>query len=140
MPPRLFTVDEANSLLPSLEPLVRRLMESRDHLRTHQAVLEKFRAQASGNGGSYLGGQYAEAKQEIERLAAELQEGIQEIEAMGCVVKDLELGLVDFPARRGREQVYLCWRLGEPRIAYWHGLEEGFAGRKPLGDTSTDWD
>ena len=138
MPPKLFTVDEANGLLPRLEPLVRHLMEKRERLREHQTVVVKYRARAGGNGGAFLGGQFAQAKQEIERLAAELQEGIQEIESWGCVVKDLELGLVDFPARRGQEQVFLCWRLGESRIAYWHGLEEGFSGRKPLDDRSPD--
>jgi hypothetical protein len=140
MPPRLFTVDEANSLLPRLEPLVRRLVEGRLRLQENQAVVAEFRAKAGGNGGSFLGGQFADAKREIGRLAAELQDGIQEIESWGCVVKDLENGLVDFPARRGPEQVLLCWRLGEPRIAFWHGLEEGFAGRKPLESRSEDWD
>ncbi|HYL80727.1 MAG TPA: DUF2203 domain-containing protein [Candidatus Acidoferrum sp.] len=117
MPPRLFTVDEANSLLPELTPLVRRLMEKRERLQENQVVVEEFRAKSGGNGGSFLGGQFAQAKRDIGRLAAELQEGIQEIESWGCEVKDLELGLVDFPARRGREQILLCWRVGEPRIA-----------------------
>jgi hypothetical protein len=63
---------------------------------------------------------------------------VREIEALGCVIKDLDLGLLDFLASRGREQVYLCWRLGEPDIRHWHGLQEGFAGRKPLGDDPVD--
>ena len=140
MPPRLFTVDEANDLLPSLEPLVRRLMEKRLQLRRNQAVVGEFRTRAAGNGGALLGGRFTEAKQEVQRLAAELSEGIREIESWGCQVKDLDIGLVDFPARRGREQVLLCWRLGESRIAFWHGLEEGFAGRKPLEDLLEDQD
>lgn len=140
MPPKLFSVDEANSLLPKLEPLVRRLMEQGERLQEHQAVVREFRAKAGGNGGTFLGGRFAQAKQEIERLAAELQEGIHEIESWGCVVKDLDQGLVDFPARLRQQQVYLCWRLGEPRIAFWHGLEEGFAGRKPLEDEPMDRD
>ncbi len=140
MPSRLFSVNEANNLLPRLEPLVRRLIEKREHLRKHQAVLGEFRARAGGNGGAHLGGQFAQAKHEVEHLAVELQEGIREIESWGCVVKDLEFGLVDFPARRGRDEVYLCWRLGEPRIAFWHGVEEGFAGRKPLDEPAADLD
>lgn len=140
MPPKLFSVDEANSLLPKLEPLVRRLMEQGERLQEHQVVVREFRAKAGGNGGTFLGGRFAQAKQEIERLAAELQEGIHEIESWGCVVKDLDQGLVDFPARLRQQQVYLCWRLGEPRIAFWHGLEEGFAGRKPLEDEPMDRD
>ncbi|HSB70852.1 MAG TPA: DUF2203 domain-containing protein [Candidatus Methylomirabilis sp.] len=140
MPPRLFTVAEANDLLPTLEPLVRRLMENRLQLRRHQAVVEEFRRRAAGNGGAFLGGRFTQAKQEVQRLAAELSEGIREVESLGCQVKDLDIGLVDFPARRGREQVLLCWRLGESRISYWHGLEEGFAGRKPLEDIPENLD
>ena len=63
-----------------------------------------------------------------------LRDVIGQIEASGCVVKDLDIGLVDFPALLGDEEVYLCWKLGEDSIDYWHRVEEGFAGRKPVGD------
>jgi hypothetical protein len=59
---------------------------------------------------------------------------MQHIEESGCVVKDLDIGLVDFPAMLGDEQVFLCWKLGEPRIEFWHRMDEGFAGRKPISD------
>jgi hypothetical protein len=62
----------------------------------------------------------------------EIQAGVRQIDSWGCVLKDLDQGLVDFLARRGPEEVFLCWRLGEAQIQYWHGLQEGFAGRKPL--------
>ena len=69
------------------------------------------------------------------RFLTEMQDGVQEVESWGCVIKDLDRGLVDFLARRGREQVYLCWHLGEAEICCWHGLQEGFRGRKPLDET-----
>ena len=59
---------------------------------------------------------------------------MEQIEESGCVVKDLDIGLIDFPAMLGEQQVFLCWKLGEPRIEYWHGVHEGFAGRKPIDD------
>ncbi len=138
MPPKFFSLPEANGLLPSLEPLVRRLLAKRQELRKHQQVLGEFRARASRNGGILPGSAFAQAKTESVRLSAEIQKGVRQIESWGCVVKDLDHGLVDFPARRRREQVFLCWRLGEPEIRYWHSLREGFAGRKPLEEASVD--
>jgi hypothetical protein len=138
MPPRLFTLQEANGLLPRLEPVMRRLIARRQELREHQERLAEFRSLASRTGGALPGSHHARAKEESARLLAEINEGVRGIETLGCVIKDLDLGLVDFPASRGREQVYLCWRLGEPEIRHWHGLQEGFAGRKPLGDDPVD--
>ena len=132
MPPKIFTLDEANSLLFKLEPLVHRLMVKRQELREQQQVLAEFQALVSKNGGAFPGEKLAQAKREGERLTGEIQEGVQQIESWGCVVKDLDHGLVDFLTHRGQEQVFLCWRLGEPEIRFWHGLKEGFAGRKPL--------
>lgn len=132
MTPKLFTADEANRLLPTLEPLMRRLQAKRQQFRERQLALEEFRTRASRDGGVVPGTEVADAKTEGARLLAEIQEGVQQIESWGCVVKDLDRGLVDFLTRRGREQVFLCWRLGEAEIRYWHGLQEGFAGRKPL--------
>ncbi len=138
MPQKLFTLDEANGLLPALEPLVRRLTAKRQELRGHQQVLGEFRVKASRNGGALPGSRFADAKTESTRLAAEIHEGVQEIESWGCVLKDLDHGLVDFPAQRGTDQIFLCWRLGEPEIRYWHSPQEGFAGRKPLGEDPLD--
>ncbi len=135
---KIFTADEANRLIPTLEPLMRRLQAKRQVLRERQQALEEFRARASRDGGVVPGSQVATAKTEAARLLAEIQEGLQQIESWGCVVKDLDRGLVDFLARRGREQVFLCWHLGETEIGYWHGLEEGFAGRKPLQEDPRD--
>jgi len=138
MPPKLFTLDEANRLLPSLEPLVRRLSELQQMLRERQQVLEEFRAAVGRSGGGMPGGRFADARIEAERLTGEITEGIRLAEEWGCVVKDLDQGLVDFLSRRAGETVFLCWRLGETSIQYWHGLKEGFAGRKPLDQDSAE--
>ena len=69
-----------------------------------------------------------------EQAKEKISQAINEIHETGCVVKDLDEGLVDFPSLRDGQEVYLCWKLGEEHIGYWHGLSEGFAGRKPLED------
>jgi len=71
-------------------------------------------------------------------FASQVQETVSKILETGCLVKDLDEGLVDFPSLMHGEEVYLCWKLGEERIGFWHGLQEGFAGRKPLDDSSPD--
>ena len=74
-------------------------------------------------------------KAQREKVAEQLARTVEEIQQTGCLIKDLDMGLVDFPSRRGGEEIYLCWKLGEEHIGYWHGIEEGFAGRKPLDET-----
>ena len=132
MPPKLFTLAQANGLLPHLASRLRRVIDARTALRSHQATIEEFRALAMQHGGAQPTAGLREAREEIERLTALLREEVGEIESLGCLVKDLDLGLVDFPARRAGKTVLLCWRLGEPSIRFWHGTDEGFAGRKPL--------
>ena len=134
MPPKLFTLAEATGLLPTLEPLVQQLVEARQALRPHEAVIAEFQTRASLNGGLLPSADLRESRLQVEKLGRELRQVMGQIEALGCVVKDAGIGLVDFLAQRGSERVFLCWRLGEPTIRYWHGLREGFAGRKPLQD------
>jgi hypothetical protein len=132
--PRFFTLDEANRLLPALRPLLARLVAQRQELRQHAQLLERFRARASREGGVTPGGDLARAREAVGRLQASIQETAEQVQALGCQIKDLDVGLVDFPALRAGEPVLLCWRLGEDRIRFWHGLEEGFAGRKPMDE------
>jgi hypothetical protein len=130
---RHFTLEEANRLLPRIRPMVRDLVERRRALREPQQVLTAFQAKARGNGGVARGPEVVAARQAVQRLTAELRQGIEKLQELGCVLKDLDMGLVDFPALQDGREVYLCWRLGEERIAFWHGTDEGYAGRKPLG-------
>jgi hypothetical protein len=86
----------------------------------------------AGNGGDFDPQEPRALEEEFERESQAVTECVQRLERLGVLVKDLDRGLVDFPALRGGEEVLLCWHLGEDEVAFWHGLEEGFAGRKPL--------
>src|SRR3990172_7928235 len=129
-----FTPDEANRLLQRVGPMMEDLVARRHALREHQELLAAFRTKAGGNGGVARGRDVVAARQAVDRITAEIRQGLQEIQALGCVVKDLDMGLLDFPALRDGQEVYLCWRVGEDRIESWHGIDEGYTGRKPLDD------
>ncbi|HMK07891.1 MAG TPA: DUF2203 domain-containing protein [Anaerolineales bacterium] len=122
---RLFTVDEANRLLPKLRPIVADVMAARAHLVEMQPALAPVLEKMLGNGGSRL---TAELLQTFERLRAD----VRAVEAMGVLIKDLETGLLDFPSRREGSVVLLCWRYGESSVGHWHDVDSGFAGRQPL--------
>lgn len=131
MSERLFTPEQANAALAEVRPLVERLVEHRADLLAAQARLAELAAGVAGNGGidpeqpSAFASAAAHAERGLEDTVAALHE-------RGVVVKDLDAGLVDFPSERDGEPVYLCWQLGEDSVAFWHGIEEGFAGRKPI--------
>jgi hypothetical protein len=129
---RTFTSAEANALLPEVEPLAREMVAGRQRLEQAQERQEALAARIAGNGGGIPPKALAEAQEAVEHAATEIARCIGAIQELGAVVKDLELGLVDFPSLRDGEEVLLCWKLGEDEIAYWHGHDEGFAGRKPL--------
>lgn len=126
MSARFFTLEEANALLPQLNALLEQLMEARRAIVEARPDLWPVLKKAIGNGGSKKAG---ELLAEFQRVQA----AYRAIEDLGVLLKDPDMGLVDFLHRRpdGRE-VYLCWRYGEPRVAYWHELHAGFAGRKPV--------
>ncbi len=127
-----FTPEEANALLPRVEPLARRMVEAHRRLEQAQERQEALAARIAGNGGGIPPNELAEAQEELETAASEIAGSIEAIQGLGVIVKDLETGLVDFPSVRDGEQVLLCWRLGEEEIGYWHRTDEGFAGRQPL--------
>jgi hypothetical protein len=130
---RLFSVEEANEALSAVRPLAERLVVLASSLRARQADSASLAAKVAGNGGAaahILA--LREAEQQVAEHAHEVAEVIAELDALGVQVKDIEVGLVDFPADRGGETVLLCWKVGEEAVGYWHGLEEGYAGRKPL--------
>ncbi len=98
-------------------------------------VLYEWSTAIGGNGGGYAASDLNAAQAELERLAQDAGGVVAELEALGVVVKDLDTGLLDFPALRDGEEVELCWQLGERSVAHWHELGVGYAGRKPI-----DWD
>jgi hypothetical protein len=131
VPVRYFTPEEANELLGAVRPFAERMVAHRQALVAAQAEHAALVRAVSGNGG-LRPGELAGAESRVEREAAGLARCAEAIQELGGVIKDLEEGLVDFPARRGDEDVYLCWRVGEGEVAFWHSADEGFAGRRPL--------
>ena len=131
---RLFTQEEANAALPDVRPLVERLVEDRRTLVALGNELEAVQALIGGNGGSLDPSRVGELQEAVAHAAAALAAIVDEIQGLGAQVKDLDSGLVDFPARHPEsgDTVLLCWQLGELEVGYWHDLEAGFAGRKPL--------
>lgn len=132
MAPRYFTLDEANAALEELRPVAEEMVAKRRELVEAQARRAALGAQVVTNGGDLTPSDFAEADDELESAASELARCVERIQAAGVLVKDLDQGLLDFPALREGEEILLCWRVGEGEIEYWHGLEEGFAGRKPV--------
>ena len=129
---RHFTPEEANAALAVIAPLVERLVaQRREHLDALERQ-EELEGRIRGNGGGIPPATLAEAAGEVEQEARELARAIDEIAEQGVEVKDVDEGLIDFPALRGGETVLLCWRLGEDEIRYWHTVEDGFAGRREL--------
>jgi len=121
---RHWSKDEANAALDRLAPKVRALREHLDHLRSPE-VVERLADAAGEPGGAYPG-------YDIARAAVELAFGLRDLAEQEIVVRDLDRGLIDFPALRDGREVYLCWLCGEPEVTHWHEPESGFAGREPL--------
>jgi len=129
---RIFTPEEANAALAELRPVVERMVDHRRNLAAAQARQTELVTRIAGNGGDLVPSDLREAAAAIEAEANALSACTDLVNDAGVQIKSLEDGLLDFPARRGEEDVLLCWKLGEDEIGYWHGLDEGFAGRKPL--------
>ena len=123
--PRLFTVDEANALLPTLRPLLIDILQARQNIVAAQPELWPVLEKAVNNGGSKKAGAVLADFEVIQRNVKAIQE-------LGIEIKDINIGLVDFPAERDGREVYLCWRFDEPCVAHWHDLDSGFGGRQPL--------
>lgn len=134
MAPRYFTLREANEALGELRPLAEQMVERRRELVEAQGRRATLGAQVGTNGGDLTPSDFAEADDELEQAASALAESVERIQAAGVLVKDLDQGLLDFPSLREGEEILLCWHVGEDRIEYWHGVEEGFQGRKKIED------
>lgn len=130
---KFFSPERANALIPKIAPLVDELLVKRRDLAIKLLENDPALRTNAGTRGSRLAGlrspfpppRFGDLKSEIVRL-------IHRIESFGCIVKDIDLGTVDFPSTREGEQIYLCWKAGEAHVEHWHGTEEGFAARRPL--------
>jgi hypothetical protein len=129
---RVFTLEEANAALVELRPVVERMVEHRKNLTAAQTRQAELVARVASNGGDMVPSDLHELAETIQSEADAISDCAEQINAAGAQVKSLEDGLLDFPAKRGEEDILLCWKLGEEEIGYWHGIDEGFSGRKPL--------
>jgi hypothetical protein len=118
---KYFTVGEANATLPLVRAIVRDITELATEIRAQEERLDRLRPD-----------ELSRAEAELERAQERMQEYQRELRQLGVELKDYFMGLVDFPSWLNGRPVYLCWRLGEPEVAYWHDLEAGFAGRQKL--------
>ena len=126
-----FTREEAEALLPSIIPVLERIRDQRRALIEAESELGELQLQSKNNGHD-LNERVARVQATMEQLIESLQESARQLETFGCVLKDPDTGLIDFLSLRSEQVIYLCWRLGEERILYWHTLAGGFAGRQPL--------
>jgi hypothetical protein len=139
MADKYFNREEAEELLPVIAHFLMEAREKKQKIDGLDQQLAQAAARIMVLGGSIPAyRKLSTTREDREKFLAQVQAAIDEIQQTGCVVKDLDEGLVDFPALRRGEEVYLCWKLGEERIGYWHGMEEGFAGRKPLDDVTPE--
>src|SRR5438105_10918898 len=128
---RTFTLSEAKQLLPQLEDQLLTVKKDKEVLVHSHGEIKKASANAQANGGSIAGPRYIRA---LERIS----DSVEAIQEMGVLVKDLDIGLCDFPYLYDGRVVYLCWKLGEPEIRFWHEVEDGYAGRRPIETLTGD--
>lgn len=122
---KTFTLEEANALVAQLDELLEEMTSLRDKIVAMSSSLQPMLQRAGGNGGNKAGGEYLLLLQRFNASLGFVQE-------LGCELKDLDQGLIDFPSYREGKLVYLCWKRGEAKIEFWHDVESGFAGRQPL--------
>ncbi|HEY3836138.1 MAG TPA: DUF2203 domain-containing protein [Bryobacteraceae bacterium] len=131
--PRYFTVAEARQYLSEVGTAIRGGIEAKKNLEAaeedHRARIEKIMFA----GGMVVNREAAtHTRDKRDSSAAKLKQVFESLQEIGCLIKDLDIGLIDFPALYRGKEVYLCWRLGEPDITWWHPIDEGFAGRRPI--------
>jgi len=130
---RRFTLQEAESLLPEIEQSLREAISLKAEFELAEGELQSISRRVMMLGGVLIDREEIERhKQKRDRSAEGLKTAIEKIQEFGCIIKDLNIGLVDFTTLFRGEEVYLCWKLGESGIQFWHGIHEGYRGRKPI--------
>jgi hypothetical protein len=132
MAERHFTPAEANERLADVRPVAEELVARRRAMAAAAADQARLVTRIAGNGGDFDPQEPRLLEERFENESAAVASCVERLEGLGVLVKDLDSGLVDFPSLRHGEEVFLCWQVGEDEVAYWHGVDEGFAGRKPL--------
>jgi hypothetical protein len=132
---KTFTIDEAQSLLPVLESLLKRAIEGKQAAEQIESALSELARRIYLSGGMKVDvGKVAKQRAEIEDHLKLVRESIAEIDSIGVQVKDIDAGLLDFPCQLDGQVVLLCWRMGETSIEHWHTMESGFQGRQPVDE------
>ena len=135
MSERTFTLDQAHTLLPVLESLLKQGIQGKKLIEEVDAELQETTHRIFMNGGTLVNVVHlARRKAEREKAIQRIKDAIAEIDATGVQVKDLDVGLLDFPCKVEGEIILLCWKLGESKITHWHNTTEGFSGRKPIDE------
>jgi len=131
--PRFFTLQQAEKVLPDIASAIREAISLKEQYQRLESEWQDFSQRVAVMGGVRIDrGQFMEQKNDREQAARALKEAIDKVHEYGCLVKDLDIGLIDFPTLFQGEEVYLCWKLGEAGIGFWHGVQEGFQGRKAI--------
>ena len=132
---RTFSLDEAQTLIPVLEALLKRAMQARETTEATEQEMQQLTQRIFLNGGMLVSvANVARRRAEHDKAIQQVKDTLQELDAIGVQVKDIETGLLDFPCRIGEETVLLCWKMGETEITHWHTMEAGFSGRQPLDE------
>jgi hypothetical protein len=133
--PRFFTLRQGEKLLPQVESAIREAIARKSDYDEADAERQAFSRRLMETGGMQVDrSQWIERKNRRESAAQDVNSFIERIQEFGCIVKDLDIGLIDFPTLLNGQEVYLCWKLGESGIQFWHGVDEGFRGRKAIDD------
>jgi len=130
---RFFTLQQAETLLPEIESSIRQAIALKSKFQRLESDWQDFQRRVLVLGGVLVDrAQMLDRKNRRDSAAKNLKDTLEKIHQRGCLVKDLDIGLIDFPTLLNGEEVYLCWKLGESAIQFWHGVHEGFRGRKPI--------
>lgn len=131
--PRFFTLTQAAKLLPRVESAIREAIARKSEYDQAEAEWQSFSQRIAEAGGMQVNrSRLLEQKNRREAAALAVKNSIERVQDFGCLVKDLDIGLIDFPTLLKGQEVYLCWKLGESGIQFWHGVQEGFRGRKAI--------
>jgi hypothetical protein len=136
---RRFTLTEAQSLIPRVDSLLREAVSLKSEYQEAEQAIQAVAQRVALMGGMMVNREQAiDDKNRRDAVASKLRTAIEQVQEFGCVIKDLDMGLIDFPTLLRGVEVYLCWKLGEPKIAFWHGVDEGFRGRKAIDQDFLD--
>jgi hypothetical protein len=128
-----FNLSQAQSLIGSVSPLLLKAIELKSQYAESERAFQELNHRILMAGGLLVDrGRALAVRKRRDTVAQQLRDTVNEVQEFGCVIKDLDIGLLDFPTLFRDREVYLCWKLGEPSISYWHGVDEGFAGRKEI--------